>query len=68
MTTVITYASDTGLTVDLTLPQIRKLTAAHKWPRDRRGTEYCQVSHGAHLGQPTWSDAALAAEVGGETL
>jgi len=52
-TKVITYQNDNGQTVNLTLKQIEILEDAGKWPKDSRGREYCQVSHGLHYGAPT---------------
>lgn len=58
---VVTYQSPNGDTINLTRAQASKLTAARMWPRDYRGQEYCSVSHGLHRGEPTYTDAEIAA-------
>tara|TARA_R110000868_G_C10925678_1_gene766000 strand:+ start:212 stop:763 length:552 start_codon:yes stop_codon:yes gene_type:complete len=61
MTKVITYSAASGGEIDLTRAQIAKLTHAGVWPRTARGEEYCQVAHGLHSGEPTYSTAEIAA-------
>ena len=61
---VVTYQAPNGETIDLSQSQAAMLERAQKWPRNSRGEEYCSVSHGAHAGVPTYSDAQLRAEVG----
>lgn len=61
MNKVITYMDTRGGTVSLTPRQIRRLEAAHKWPRNRYGEEYATVSHGLHSGGPSYSDAEIDA-------
>ena len=60
---VITYQAPNGETIDLSTGQVEMLERAQKWPRNSRGEEYCSVSHGAHAGVPTYSDAQLRIEV-----
>lgn len=59
---VITWASPDNLgRINLTVPQERQLREAGVWPKDRRGREYCRVSHGLHTGEPTFSADEFAA-------
>lgn len=53
MKKVITYQSDNGGSINLTPEQIEVLESAGKWPKDHRGREYCRVSHGLHVGNPS---------------
>lgn len=53
---VITYQSPRGGTINVTPRQEAAYRAAGTWPRDRFGEEYCSVSHGLHVGQPTFPD------------
>lgn len=57
---VITYKSPNGGLIDLTPMQIDRLTAAGVWPRDSRGMEFCEVSHGLRQGTPTYTDEQVA--------
>ena len=52
MKKVITYQAPNGSTIDLTPKQIAALEASGQWPRNESG-EYCTVSHGLHVGDPT---------------
>lgn len=53
---VVTYGAPSGGSINLTLLQIAMFKRAGLWPRSPRGDEYCQVSHGLHVGHPTFSD------------
>ncbi|MDI3258451.1 MAG: hypothetical protein QJR02_02010 [Sinobacteraceae bacterium] len=63
MSKVITYQAPNGQTIDLTRTQITMLEDAGKWPRTARGEEYCTVSHGLHVGEPSMTDDELHADV-----
>lgn len=56
---VITYSASNGESIDLTPAQVKKLEKAGTWPKNNRGEEYCQVSHGLHVGEPSKSDEEL---------
>lgn len=60
-TRVITWATPSGSTIDLTRGQERELRRAGVWPRDHQGQEFCQVSHGLHRGEPSLDDDGLRA-------
>lgn len=63
MKTVITYSTPGGAEkINLTPAQVTALTAAGKWPRNHRGEEYCQVSHGRHSGTPDYDTIEAAIE------
>jgi hypothetical protein len=49
---VVTWQAPNGETINLTRQQERQLRAGGTWPRNSRGEEYCQVSHGLHIGEP----------------
>lgn len=68
MRKVITYQAPSGQIIDLTRAQVDMLETAGKWPRTARGEEYCTVSHGLHVGEPTMTDDELRADVGIVTL
>ena len=57
---VITYQAPNGEKIDLTRAQRRTLERAGTWLKTSRGEEYCQVSHGLHLGEPTFTDEQIA--------
>jgi hypothetical protein len=63
MQKVITYQSKVAA-INLTKKQVALLKDNRVWPKDYQGEEYCQVSHGLHLGEPTFTDAELSDEVG----
>lgn len=50
MTTVVTWQSPAGATYSLCPRHDAQRAAAHDWPRDAEGQEYCSVSHGVHRG------------------
>jgi hypothetical protein len=56
LTKVVTWQSDDGDVVHITPAQERQFRLAGVWPRNWRGREYCQVSHGLHYGTPTFDD------------
>jgi hypothetical protein len=56
---VFTYQAPSGSTINLTRSQKRTLERAHAWPRNSRGEEYCSVSHGLHVGEPTYTDEQI---------
>lgn len=58
---VITYSAPSGGEISLTRSQAKRLTAAGRWPRNARGEEYCQVSHGLHTGDVSYTDAEIEA-------
>ena len=47
---IVTYASPTGERRRVCHSCERRLLAAGEWPRDRRGVEFVDVSHGLHRG------------------
>lgn len=51
MTTVVTWQSPTGATINVCEHCEARLTAGREWPTDSTGQEYCTVSHGLHEGQ-----------------
>jgi hypothetical protein len=59
MIRIITWQSPSGRTVAITRRQEKTLRKAGFWPRDSHGDEFCSVSHGLHIGQPTWTDAQV---------
>jgi len=66
MTTIITYQSPAGATIDLTPEQVAGLESANAWPTDMSGEECCTVSHAAHKGEPTCTDAELVSYLLGD--
>jgi hypothetical protein len=50
-------------TINLTGKQAGKFEAAGIWPRCPTGDEYCQVSRGAHVGEPTFSDQEIEQQI-----
>lgn len=60
---IITYQAPNGQTIDISRRQIRQLTAAGKWPRNKSG-EYCSISMGLHVGTPSRTDEELLALAG----
>lgn len=56
---VVTWQASNGGTINLTEPQRRRLEALKRWPKNSYGQEYCTVSHGLHVGEPTYSDDAF---------
>lgn len=48
---VITWSSGNGDTIDICPRCEARLEADRKWPKDARGQEYAQVSHGLHDGE-----------------
>lgn len=50
MTSVVTYQTPSGETIEICDACEARLTAARDWPRSSRGEEYCQVSYGRHDG------------------
>jgi hypothetical protein len=63
MTKVITYQAPHGDTINVTRSQKIRLATAGMWPKNRRGEEYCTVSHGLHTGEPTFTDAEIEAMI-----
>lgn len=61
-TKVITYSTPSGDRCNLTPRQVKALEAAGRWPKDSKGNEFCQVSHGLHFGYPTW-ESNLASDI-----
>lgn len=60
---VVTYqVAPNGDKISLTVQQIKMLEQAGKWPRNKRGEEYCSVSYGRHTGEPSMTDAELRAK------
>jgi hypothetical protein len=59
MTKIITWQSPSGHAIAITRRQEKMMRKAGFWPRDSRGGEFCSVSHGLHIGQPTWTDAQV---------
>lgn len=68
MSKVITYQAPSGQIIDLTRAQISMLGAVCRWPRTAGGEEYCTVSHGLHVGEPSMPDADLLRACGVEGL
>lgn len=65
-TKVVTWMATNGgatYAIDLTADQARSFEAAGVWPRCPAGPEYCEVSQGAHVGDPTWTDDEVAREI-----
>jgi hypothetical protein len=48
---VVTWQAPGGGTLNVCLSCEKRLHTERRWPRDARGQEYCQVSHGAHDGR-----------------
>lgn len=51
-TRVVTWQTANGDKINISREQSDRLALAGTWPRNARGEEYCQVSHGEHYG---WS-------------
>lgn len=49
MVRTVTWQSPRGERIDVTVEAEKILDAAHIWPKDSHGDEYCQVYRGAHL-------------------
>lgn len=47
---VVTYSDDSGNKINICTRCDRVLRRANTWPRNSRGREYCDVSHGLHYG------------------
>jgi hypothetical protein len=60
---VVTWQSPSGRTCNVTRQQEKTMRKAGFWPRDSYGDEFCAVSHGLHVGQPTWTNTQLAAMI-----
>jgi hypothetical protein len=60
MCDVVTWQSPGGDTIDICPECEDRLTAAHEWPRDERGEDYCSVSYGLHLGRCEAHEGAAA--------
>lgn len=59
-TYVITYSTPGGRDrINLTPPQVEQLKAEGRWPKNDRGEEYCQISHGKHYGEMSFPDGAV---------
>lgn len=56
---VITYQAPNGSKIDVTVKQAKAMEAAGVWPKNHRGEDYCQVSHGSHAGEPTYTDEQI---------
>lgn len=59
MKKVITWRAPNSATINLTQKQEKLARQAGYWPRNQNGEEYCTVSHGLHVGTPTWGDKEL---------
>jgi hypothetical protein len=59
MIKIITWQSPSGSTINLTRQQEKMMRKHDFWPRDGHGNEFCSVSHGLRVGQPTWSDVQV---------
>lgn len=66
---VITWATPTGHTIDITPAQEEILRASGRWPREASG-EYCQVHRGLHHTDagPTYTDEEIRAFASGGEL
>jgi hypothetical protein len=60
MPKVVTYSAPSGGSINVTYKQERRLRNARTWPKNERGEEYCQVSHGLHAGEPSFTDDDIA--------
>jgi hypothetical protein len=60
MTKIVTWQAPNGSTVNISRRQEQAMRKASFWPRNNSG-EYCTVSHGLHIGLPTWTDAEIDA-------
>ena len=59
MSRIITWQSPSGHTVNVTRKQEKMMRKHDVWPRDSHGGEFCSVSHGLRVGQPTWADVQV---------
>ena len=50
---VVTYQDPSGNTINITPKQERAFTKLGQWPKNAVGREYCQVSKGLHIGEPS---------------
>ena len=53
---VITYASPSGDTINISRLQRSMLTDAGIWPRNDRGEEFSKITRHLHFGCQTWGD------------
>jgi hypothetical protein len=59
MIKIITWQSPSGHAITITRRQEKMMRKAGLWFRDSHGDEFCSVSHGLHVGCPTWTDTQV---------